>query len=95
MNPMQPSASLLCKLGSIAVHAEEMTSATGHAFDKQAMDTLLQDTEVVAWLAEMNRIAMVPRKRTIEDVRLYAASRKKNVSEGRAARAGNRRGHAA
>lgn len=28
MNIMQPSASLLCKLGSIAVHAEELLSPT-------------------------------------------------------------------
>lgn len=67
MNPLQPSASLLCKLGSIAVHAEEMVSPTGHAFDKQAMETLLQDTEVLLWIAQMDKMAMLPKKRTMEE----------------------------
>lgn len=76
MNPLQPSVSLLCKLGSIAVHAEEMVSPTGHALDKQAMETLLQDTEVLLWIAQMDKLAMLPKKRTMEDVKLAAESRR-------------------
>lgn len=60
---MNPSPSLLCKLGSIAVHADEMMSPTGHAFDKAALQTLLQDAEVVEWIKQMDAIAMLPKKR--------------------------------
>ena len=62
-DPLKPSAALLCKLGSIAVHAEEMTSPKGHHFDKAAMDTLLSDAEVKAWLAAMDKMAFLPKKR--------------------------------
>lgn len=76
MNPLQPSASLLCKLGSIAVHAEEMVSPTGHGFDKIAMQQLLDDPDVKQWIEGMDALAMLPKKRTMEDVRLYVKSRK-------------------
>jgi hypothetical protein len=59
-NPFQPSASLLSKLGSIAVHAEEMTSPTGHGFDKLALDSVLSDPEVQDWLEAMRKLAMLP-----------------------------------
>jgi hypothetical protein len=58
-----PSAVLLAKLGSIAVHAEEMLSSSGHTFDQVALKTLLDDAEVKAWIEEMDRLAMVPKKR--------------------------------
>lgn len=58
-----PSPALLCKLGSIAVHVEEMLSPDGHAFDRIALDNLLKDEEVKAWLKEMDRLAMLPKKR--------------------------------
>jgi hypothetical protein len=58
-----PSASLLCKLGSIAVHADEMLSADGHRFDVESLKTCFVDGEVRAWLAEMDRLAMIPKKR--------------------------------
>lgn len=60
---LNPSPSLLCKLGSIAVHVQEMLSDDGHAFDRAALDTLLDDPEVIAWLEQMDAAAMVPRKR--------------------------------
>lgn len=47
-DPLQPSASLLVKLGSIVVHIEEMFSASGHVFDKAVLDALLADPEVKA-----------------------------------------------
>lgn len=59
----QPSMSLLCKLGSIMVHAEEALSPTGHEFDKTALDQLLTDPEVVAWRRQMESAAMLPVKR--------------------------------
>jgi hypothetical protein len=49
-----PNAGLLAKLGSIAIHAEEMLSPHGHNFDRHALQQLLNDEEVVAWLKELN-----------------------------------------
>jgi len=61
-NPLKPNAGLLCKLGSIAVHVEEAT-ATGHAFDVAALGSLLSDPEVMEWMAEMDKLALLPKKR--------------------------------
>lgn len=62
-DPLKPSSRLLCKLGSIAVHADEMTSPAGHAFDAAALRGLIVDPEVVAWIKAMDGMALVPRKR--------------------------------
>lgn len=53
--------SLLVKLGSIAVHADEFLSPKGHDFDKIALQQLLIDPEVVEWLKSMK--TMLPVKR--------------------------------
>lgn len=58
-----PNAGLLCKLGSIVVHADELMSADGHEFDRIALGMLLTASEVKAWLAEMDKMGMVPKKR--------------------------------
>ena len=58
-----PSPSLLCKLGSIVVHVEELLSPSGHPFDRDALLALLADAEVRAWLAQMDAAAMLPNKR--------------------------------
>ena len=55
--------SLLAKLGSIAVHAEEMVSTDGHHFDRIALDQLLKDSEVREWLQLMDDLSMIPKKR--------------------------------
>lgn len=60
---LKPSPALLCKLGSIAVHVDEMLSADGHAFDRVALQALMDDPDVKEWLAAMDKMAMVPRKR--------------------------------
>jgi len=62
-NPLEPDTSLLVKLGSIAVHIEEAMSAKGHHFDLVALRQLVSDPEVKAWLREMDKMALVPRKR--------------------------------
>jgi hypothetical protein len=62
-NPLRPTASLLVKLGSIAIHAEELLSPTGHPLDRVAMQTLYGDEEVKDWIAQMNAMAMLPVKR--------------------------------
>lgn len=63
IDPFKPPIGVLIKLGSIAVHVEEMLSPSGHAFDKIALQSLLEDPEVVAWVAKMDKLAMLPKKR--------------------------------
>ena len=62
-DPLKPSVSLLIKLGSVIVHQEEMISAKGHHFDKAALDTVRNDSEVIAWLEQMTKLAFLPVKR--------------------------------
>jgi hypothetical protein len=59
----RPSVALLCKLGSIAVHADEATSKQGHPFDLTAIRGLLDDDEVQEWLKQMDKLSMLPKKR--------------------------------
>jgi hypothetical protein len=59
---LKPSATLLCKLGSIAVHADEMLSPGGHAFDRIVLQKLLQDEEVTQWIMDMG--PLLPQKRS-------------------------------
>lgn len=62
-DPLKPPVALLCKLGSIAIHAEEGLSAEGHGFDMIALKQLLNDSEVHCWLVQMDSMAMVPKRR--------------------------------
>ncbi len=55
-----PPLSLLAKLGSIAVHAEELLSPDGHSFDRTALEQILRNPEVTAWIKDMG----LPRKRS-------------------------------
>ena len=61
---LSPPASLLIKLGSIAVHVEELLAPGGHAFDRSAIEQLLADPEVVAWRVEADKLALLPKKRS-------------------------------
>lgn len=63
LNPLTPSAAVLCKLGSIIVHIEEGLSSKGHHFDMIALTQLIQDEEVSQWLAAMDQLAFIPKKR--------------------------------
>lgn len=63
-DPLKPSVALLAKLGSIAGHTEEMMGPGGHAFDRAALDSLLEDPEVRAWLSGMRAMALIPEPRT-------------------------------
>lgn len=63
MNTLKPPTSLLVKLGSIAIHADEGLSDRGHEFDIIALKRLLQDEEVVEWLRLMDTLALIPKKR--------------------------------
>lgn len=60
---LNPPVSLLAKLGSIAVHVEEMLSTDGHAYDRVAIEGLMKDPEVVEWIKIMDKLAMLPKKR--------------------------------
>ena len=62
-DPFKPDVALLVKLGSIVVHTDEMLSPTGHGFDKIATQQLIADPEVQEWLAAMDKMAMLPKKR--------------------------------
>ena len=59
----KPSLSLLVKLGSIVVHADEMLSPKGHVYDRLALQQAIADTEVQEWLKEMDKMALLPVKR--------------------------------
>jgi hypothetical protein len=63
VDPLRPPASLLCKLGSLLVHAEEASSESGHALDWEALESVRTDPEVVVWLAAMQKLALIPLKR--------------------------------
>lgn len=52
-DPLKPSLSLLCKLGSVAVHVDEALSSKRHQLDIVAMKTVLYDPEVQKWIKEM------------------------------------------
>ncbi len=60
---LAPSVSVGIKLASIAVHTDEMLSDGGHAFDAEAIRTLLADPEVVAYLDVLRPLALLPVKR--------------------------------
>lgn len=62
-DPLNPSGALLCKLGSIVVHVQEMQSPDGHPFDQIALAALLDDAQVVAWIEAMASRALLPVKR--------------------------------
>ena len=66
-DPLTPSPALLAKLGSALVHADEFLNDGGHAFDRVALDALMQDSEIKEWLAEMYSKALVPKRRKTHD----------------------------
>lgn len=63
MDCLKPKTSILIKLGSIAVHADEATGKNAHEFDVTALRALLQDNEIIAWLKQMDEMALIPKKR--------------------------------
>ena len=62
-DPMKPSSKILIYLGSIAVHADELTSKDGHPFDLITTRGLLDDPELKAWIKSMTKLALLPVKR--------------------------------
>lgn len=64
-NPLHPPVTVLVKLGSIAVHVEEMFLPGGHKFDQAVTQALLSDPEVKEWIKQMDELALMPKKRGI------------------------------
>jgi hypothetical protein len=64
IDPLTPCASTLCKLGSIAVHVQEMLTPSGRYFDRIALEQLLKDAEVISWLGAMRQQDYVPEMRS-------------------------------
>jgi hypothetical protein len=60
-DPLKPNLTLLCKLGSIIVHADEAMSDSGHQFDILAAKSTLNDPEVQQWIKDMG--VYLPKKR--------------------------------
>jgi hypothetical protein len=63
---LTPKTTLLVKLGSIAIHVEEMVEEDfkNIKFDMPAVKSALYDPEVKAWLADMDKLALLPAKRS-------------------------------
>lgn len=59
----RPTLGLLVKLGSIAVHAEEMFSPDGRGFDEIALKSVLADPEVKEWIVEMGELLPLKRRK--------------------------------
>lgn len=62
-DPLNPTASLLSKLASLAVHVEELQSPSGTPDDAAAIRSLLADAEINEWISEMRKMALIPVKR--------------------------------
>lgn len=62
-NPFKPDLATLVKLGSIAVHTDELLSRDGHAYDRVALQSLLADPDVQAWIKAMDAQGFLPKKR--------------------------------
>lgn len=54
---------LAVALGSLVVHCEELLSPAGHQVDKVAIQTLLDDPAVKAWMAGIPKV-LLPLKRS-------------------------------
>lgn len=61
---LAPSTTVLCKLASIVVHADEYLSPGMHTSDELALRGLLVDTDVAEWIAAMSEDGLAPVKRS-------------------------------
>lgn len=60
------SMSLAVKLGSVVVHADELTSPQGHRFDSSTLRSLVEDSEIQEWLDSFSS-GLLPAKRGGEE----------------------------
>jgi hypothetical protein len=61
MKTENPPLTLLCKLGSLAVHVDEALSDDSHLYDWTVIHMLLDDPEVKQWIIDMG--PLLPKKR--------------------------------
>ena len=64
IDPLKPSVTTLVKIGSALVHFDEATEPGAHDYDLHTARQLLADHEVKAWIDAMNKMAMLPLKRS-------------------------------
>lgn len=57
---LRPEPNVLVKLGSLMVHADEITSPDAHEADAAAIRSLLSDPDIVAWREQMDALAFLP-----------------------------------
>lgn len=62
---MKASMTVLLKLASIAVHADELLSPDGREADKSAIRGLLADPELKAWLGDPELQVYLPLRRRL------------------------------
>lgn len=63
LDAMEPHPRVTIKLGSLARHAEEALSGDGHHMDQVAIEGVLADPEVQAWMKAADKRALLPVKR--------------------------------
>lgn len=63
LDKLGASPSLMIKLGSLARHIEELHGAGGHEADKHAIESLLGDPEVAAFMQAADDLALLPVRR--------------------------------
>lgn len=63
MDPLNPPATVLAKVGSVVRHLQEAMGDTGMALDVAVAERLLEDPELEAWLEEMDKLGLIPAMR--------------------------------
>lgn len=53
---------LAAKLAAVVVHADEMLSGDGHNFDRVALESIVRDPQVQAWVVSLGALAPVKRR---------------------------------
>ena len=61
----RPSLTLLVKLGSLIVHADEAFGVDGRQLDVDVFKHAMKDQEVQAWIKEGVGMSFLPRKRKL------------------------------
>ena len=54
---------LVAKLGSLVVHVQEYLSRNSNPVDRSAIETIINDPEINAWVKELEKDALVAVKR--------------------------------
>lgn len=60
---LEPTTTLLVKLASVVVHADELTGPGGRGVDFDVLRQCLEDDDVVEWVRAMTADGLAPVKR--------------------------------